>query len=133
MNTYPIHDEKGCLIAFEIENAYIGTKKLASLLSSFPRVSGVSRRKLFSADDEFRVGFDYYDIPFVVLEPFGDSSRYWVGPRGGLAMAISDRVGELEQMMGSYSPPFLMRLIGDIVTLKLIRSLKKGFGKKAQK
>ena len=40
---------------------------------------GVSdvRRNWFSDD---RVTFTFQGVPFVINEPWGDNSRYWVGP-----------------------------------------------------
>ena len=30
--------------------------------------------------DEHRAYFHFHGVPFVVWEPFGDNSRYWIGP-----------------------------------------------------
>jgi hypothetical protein len=77
MKTHPIHSSDGKLKAFEITSAWILFSPLLKILKS---VSGVTevKRQWFNED---RVIFKYHGIPAVVNEPWGDSSRYWVGLR----------------------------------------------------
>lgn len=124
METYPIHDEDNNLVAFEIENAYVRPARIAEFLSADGGVADIRLRRIFSGDDELRLTFRYSGIPFVVAEPFGDSSRYWVGPEGELSKDLSNHLGKLEEIFKAYQPSFPVRLIGDLVTLKFLKFMR---------
>ena len=40
----------------------------------------VEVRGFLQTPDDVHVTFRFNGKPFVVLEPYGDSSRYWIGP-----------------------------------------------------
>jgi hypothetical protein len=75
MKTYPILKEDGPLHAFEITSVWIRFAPLFKILNS---VQGVSEIKRHRFNDD-RVTFKFHDFDCVVNEPWGDSSRYWVG------------------------------------------------------
>lgn len=77
MKTYPICREDGALHAFEITSAWISYGPICRLLRSVPGVSEV-RRRWFSDN---RITFMYRGEPFVVWEAWGDSNRFWIGPK----------------------------------------------------
>jgi hypothetical protein len=77
MKTYPIKHEDGSLHAFEIVNAWISMRVIKQILNSAPGVSSMKRR--FRSDDHLEFAFN--GEPWVVNEPWGDSSRYWIGPK----------------------------------------------------
>jgi hypothetical protein len=82
MNTYPIFDKASRHVqAFEIENAYLGVGTVAHLLAKIEGVSDLRARKMFSKSGEIRAEFKFEGRDCVVAEPFGDNSRYWMGPR----------------------------------------------------
>ena len=76
MRTYPILRDDGTVLAFEITSAWVTFIPLFRILRSVPGVTDVKRQ--YFRDD--RVAFKLHGVPFVVNEPWGDSSRYWVGP-----------------------------------------------------
>jgi len=76
MKTYPLKREDGQIFAFEIRGAGLWTGSLARLLERVPGVANV--RRVRSEDN--RLAFEVNGEPFVVWEPWGDNSRYWVGP-----------------------------------------------------
>ena len=47
--------------------------------------------------------FKYHGEPFVVWEPYGDSSRYWIGPDQNDPAKIVD-VGPLEGAIARHRP-----------------------------
>jgi hypothetical protein len=59
--------------------------------------------------------FRYYDREFIVLEPYGDNSRYWIGPDGDANTSVD--VTELRLVFDHYTPSPLVKFFGDIVTL----------------
>ena len=115
MNIYAICDSDGKVSAFEIENAYVGIGKIASLLKTTDSISNVRRRKLFSAQSEIHIEFQYKGQEFIVWEPYGDNSRYWIGPKSEVLPAGID---ELMQLFLKYQPPLLIKAIGDLISIK---------------
>ena len=77
MKTYPILRADGSMLAFEVTSGWITFRPLFKILRSVQGVTDV-RRNHFNDD---RVSFLYLGEPCVVNEPWGDNSRYWVGPR----------------------------------------------------
>lgn len=75
MRTYPIWRANGSLRGFEITSTWLTFWPLLKLLRSVPGVTEV-RRNWFKDD---RVTFQFQGKAAVVNEPWGDSSRYWVG------------------------------------------------------
>ena len=75
MKTYPISRPDGSLCGFEITSCWLIFQPLYRLLRSVPGVTDV-RRNWFNDD---RVTFKFHGKEAVVNEPWGDSSRYWVG------------------------------------------------------
>lgn len=76
MKTYPLKRDDGQIFAFEIPAAGLWTGSLARLLRRAPGVAGV--RRIHGNDN--RIAFELNGEPFVVWEPWGDNSRYWIGP-----------------------------------------------------
>jgi len=124
MNTYPNVDERnGKQFAFEVESSYIGVKAIARVLSSVTGVTDVAIRRPFATGwGENRARFKFKGRDFVVWEPHGDSSRYWIGPQ-----REDDRIDitALEGAFRSYNPPAVIRMLADIVTLKPFRRARR--------
>jgi hypothetical protein len=80
------------MFAFEVTSTWVTFGPLLRLLRSVEGVADV-RRNWFKDD---RLSFTFCGQPCVVNEPWGDSSRYWVGPRdvesSGLDMTPVERV-----------------------------------------
>jgi hypothetical protein len=75
MKTYPIYRPDGSLHGFEITSSWLTFRPLFTLLRSVAGVRDV-RRNWFNDD---RITFTFQGKAAVVHEPWGDSSRYWVG------------------------------------------------------
>src|SRR5437016_3983549 len=76
MKTYAYRRDDGSLRGFEISNVWVSMLALKRILRSVQGVSDVRRR--FFSDD--RIEFVLHGETCVVHEPFGDNSRYWIGP-----------------------------------------------------
>lgn len=123
METYPIlSKDKVQLPAFEIENACIAISTITQLLQQVDGVSEVRPRKLFSGSSDVRIEFMYLGEPYIVLEPNGDSSRYWIGPMNGFK-AGGDSTA-IEQVFKRYRPPLYRMIIGNVITLRFITGLR---------
>jgi hypothetical protein len=67
--------------AFEVDSGWSAFRfTLGRLLQSVPGVTDVRRGGNWFSSDENRAYFLFHGVPFVVWEPFGDNSRYWIGP-----------------------------------------------------
>lgn len=118
METYPIPPrESGKLpFAFEIDNLYIAPRAIAQLLDGIKGVTDVE----MGGKPDVRVSFCHRGRPYLVWEPWGDNSRYWIGPDDEHSRAD---ISTLEGAFRSYRPPLHRRLIGDILSLKFITRL----------
>lgn len=102
--------------AFEIKKAYIAPAVIARLLSSVEYVTDIQRRKIFSAAADVHLSFNYIGQPYIVWEPYGDSSRYWIGP--GLDTERDVDITPIETVFRCYRPPFHRALLGNILSLR---------------
>lgn len=124
MRTFPIVNEQKVVFAFEIENVYIGSRTIARLVRSVLGVTDVRVRKPFTGSAEVHVEFQYHNQPYVVWEPFGDSSRYWIGPDD--PDVSSPSIDAIERVFREYRPGLLRRVFGDVVSLKFITGVSAG-------
>jgi hypothetical protein len=123
MRTFPL-STGGVCHAFEIEQVYVCTARtLRRIVSTIGGVSNVRRPPRTSDAGDIRMEFDYSGTEFIVWEPYGDSSRYWIGPRN---VADSDPVHILviEEAFKRYRPPLLCRIVGDLLSLNFRRLFK---------
>lgn len=122
MQTYPIMDKQGLRpFAFEIENVYVGPGTIGRLLMQVDGVADVRVRRLFGKWEDVHVWFKYRNRDYVVLEPFGDNSRYWIGPKDPEENAFDVR--DIENVFKRYRPPLHREILGDILTLRLFKRL----------
>jgi hypothetical protein len=99
MRTHPILRDDGTILAFEITSAWVTFIPLLRILRSVPGVTDVKRQ--YSCDD--RIAFNLHGIPFLVNEPWGDSSRFWIGPADPTASSPDTR--QLHQAFLRYRGP----------------------------
>jgi hypothetical protein len=84
MRTHPTHDEEGQLFAFEI-SSLLGRRFACRIAASVPGARVLASNLRSDVFCEFEVAGE----TFVIEEPFGDNSRYWIGPAGaGRSAAI---------------------------------------------
>ncbi len=95
MKTYPLHDDAGRVFAFEISNWRLGRRRACRIVRSVPGVVLTRVPKVFSwfREDSF-CEFVVEGETFEVHEPFGDSSRYWIGPTNPRWLPQTERVLE---------------------------------------
>ena len=117
MKTYTIKDNNGNPFAFEIDNVYIGVRKLTKILSSLEGIRNIKTRRLFERNKENHIEFEYSGVPFVIWESYGDSSRYWIGPKD--TEKKSAKITDIEEILKNYKPPLLIKLLGDVISLNL--------------
>lgn len=81
MDVYPVYDKDNkVMFAFEINNFFITLKHIKKILLQSKNIKNVRIRKLFSMSIDVHIRFEFFEQEYIVLEPWGDSSRYWIGP-----------------------------------------------------
>ena len=82
----------------------------------------VKKRRLFGKSEDIHIWFKYFNYECFVIEPFGDNSRYWIGPKNP-----EERfdISNVEIAFKQYHPPRMIKFFGDLVTLNF-KSLFRG-------
>lgn len=117
MRTYPIIDTVGILFALEVENLYIGLRGLQRVLRELPGYAPPDAATCARKTSDVRLRFMYRQQPFMVWEPYGDSSRYWLGPEQDDAEHID--ISEIARARGRYDPPLYRQIAGDILSFRI--------------
>ena len=120
MKTYPIYLEDNTMVAFEVDSGYITIKQIKELFTKKTSAIGFSRKDRFARRKyDCHIFFKYKDKEFGVIEPFGDNSRYWIGPLEGIDESDID-VTELESSVRSYRPFWAQIIFAKIFTLDFV-------------
>ena len=120
MVTYQVlATEAGCTAAFEIENLGVtrgGCARLLRKISGVTDVQSIKWRRLLRTDQ--RVTFKYFGHDFEVTEPFGDNSRYWIGP-----VSPSNGTPDITAIEDAFkrAESFTVALLLDVLTLRPLR------------
>ena len=116
METYPLRNEDGELTGFEISNwPFLSSRGVARFLSNLPGISVTRVRRLFEAN-EIHAEFEFRGEAFCVWEPYGDNSRYWVGPSQE-AQISQQRIAEVETLFRNSWPGPISRSVGKVLSL----------------
>ncbi len=93
MKVYDLHESEGRVYAFEADNLLLGRRGAVRVVRSIPGVRVVRRPRALSwLREETFCEFELDGVRFVVWEPFGDTSRYWIGPEPVSLTPQLDRV-----------------------------------------
>ena len=112
MKTYPEFNNAGEMTAFEISNIYFPSS--GSVSRFFARCPGVQieqQRRPFEVGNEVHTAFKFEGTTFVVWEPYGDSSRFWIGPQKEVAV---DSIKNLHTFVATHWPGPISRLVGQV-------------------
>ena len=113
MKTYELVDEDGRLFAFEVNNAGLGRKGVCRVVETIPGAQ-INRRPKFLSwfREEVFCEFSVDEKTFVAWEPFGDNSRYWIGPEPTEALAQTQSVRDAFE---AHNESRLFRRVGFVV------------------
>jgi len=100
MRVYDLKDKSGRIFAFEVDNFWLGRGGVATVVQTIP---GASFRRAIPAGyaDEQFCEFELDGARFVAWEPFGDNSRYWIGPKPPI---FSENVDVVRDAFIAYEP-----------------------------
>jgi hypothetical protein len=110
LRTYPLTDNSGAIYAFEVGNALLSPREIARLVKSTLGASITAGPNGYASADDMRLRFHYAGTEFEVFEPFGDNSRYWIGPAGEKPARVPE-IDKLHEMFQTYRPSLLRRLL----------------------
>lgn len=108
MKTYPIKNvESGELFAFEVRVLGTSISRIVGVLAQLG-ATDIHTRRLFGRPRDVHVRFVYEGVKCMVWEPYGDSSRYWIGPEDE-----SDRpnLAKVEEAFREQAPSILQRIL----------------------
>jgi hypothetical protein len=93
MTTYPLYDVERRLFAFEVSNLRISRRGVCRVVQSIPGASLTRRPRVLSwfREDVF-CEFDVDGETYIAEEPWGDNSRYWIGPQQPRWLPQTERV-----------------------------------------
>ncbi len=119
MKTYSSGADTAHLSSFEIEHAFITHRTIARLLNTVDGVSEVRCRPLFASWGDVRIVFKYFGHDYIAEEPFGDNSRYWIGPASADGDATRARdIGAIKLVFDNHSDlAGMFVFIGVVLTL----------------
>jgi len=97
VKTFDLTDDEHRVFAFEVGNTLLTRRKVCKIVSDIDGVTVLREPKVFrlsQEDDETFCEFEVDGVTFEACEPFGDNSRYWIGPKNGKWSPQSDKVRE---------------------------------------
>ena len=84
MTIHDLRNSDGNVFAFEVSNFLLSRRACCRIVRRIPGAHLLNQPPFFSwpwsSEDEF-CEFELDAVKFVVWEPWGDSSRYWIGPQ----------------------------------------------------
>src|SRR5450432_419149 len=93
MKTYDVVDKSGRVFAFEVSNSGLGRRGLCRVVAT---VAGavITKRPLFLSwyREEYFCRFEIDGDEYAANEPYGDNSRYWIGPQPPRWLPQTDRL-----------------------------------------
>lgn len=81
MHIFDLCDPAGRPVAFEVRNSLLGRRRACAIAARVPGARVLRRPRLLSwLREETFCEFEVGRVRFEIAEPFGDNSRYWIGP-----------------------------------------------------
>ena len=81
MRVDDIRDKEGRVFAFEVSNFFRARRDICGVASTIPGVRIIREPKFLSwFREEVFCEFELDGVRFEAWEPYGDNSRYWIGP-----------------------------------------------------
>ena len=81
MRTQPTHNDHGVLTGFQVSNALLSRQRACRIAVAVPGariLRAPAPAFSFGAVPDDFCAFEVDGVPFLIIEPYGDSDRYWV-------------------------------------------------------
>jgi hypothetical protein len=115
MDTRGHFDDDGSLVGFQIENLFISRRQIRRLLNNSGLTTDAKLMDGVASKNPERLAFSLDGTDFLVQEPFGDSSVYWISPVDPSAEA-SNSIARIQAVFEGYRVPLLRLAIGSILS-----------------
>ncbi len=120
MKTYPLLNDADKVIGFEVSNLFFpSSASVSRFFAKCPGVQITRQRKMFESGNEIHVELVLEGTTFIVWEPFGDNSRYWVGLKeeSDLESDIeSDSLRSLQEFVSSSWPGPISKMLSFVLS-----------------
>jgi len=120
MKTYPLLNDADKMIGFEISNLFFpSSASVGRFFAKCPGVQITRQRKMFESGNEIHAELVFEGTTFIVWEPFGDNSRFWVGLKdeSDLESDIeSESLRSLREFVSSSWPGPISRMLSFVLT-----------------
>jgi hypothetical protein len=100
MHIYDFRDKQGRAFAFEIDNLLVSRNTVAEIVRSIAGARVLRQSRSWWGPDVF-CEFEVGGTQFHAWEPWGDSSRYWIGPE---PPQFSEQTAIVRAAFAAYSP-----------------------------
>ena len=92
----------------------ISTSDVTRILGGVPGVKNIRRRRRFVGSSDVHVRFTYSGREFLVWEPYGDSSRLWIGPESTEERPSDLDIGPLQAAFSEFRPVWWRRWVAKL-------------------
>ena len=110
MKTYVVTNKDDKQIGFEIDHTFFSVRQINKILSGIVEVDNIKTKDASSLEDDVVLEFEYFHCKYIVWEAYGDSSRYWIGPKV-IENCNHEQVSRLEQIFKKHTPSIFERFI----------------------
>jgi hypothetical protein len=93
MKTYDLTYDDGHVFGFEVSNTFLPRSTACRVAQRIPGAKLIRDPRIFPREDVF-CEFELEGVTFMLWEPWGDNSRYWISPKTGEPVPQTDRVRE---------------------------------------
>ena len=114
MRIYDLKSEDGRLHSFEVDNVLLGRRRACRIAESIPGAILIRRSRLFRDTDDF-CEFTLDSHTFIIEEPFGDNSRYWIGSKNKDDSAPLDKVRAAFERHDTFAMPLRLFLASTLL------------------
>jgi hypothetical protein len=110
VHIHDLHADDGSLRAFEVENILLSRRRACKIVESITGATIVRRTRIFGDSDDF-CEFTLDGFNFIIEEPFGDNSRYWVGSKEAAGSTVLPKVREAFQNHKTLEAPLRLLVV----------------------
>jgi hypothetical protein len=78
MRVQDMHNDAGVVTGFEVWNVGLSRRRACRVAATVPGARVTRAPRLFRSGSDGFCAFEVDGVSFLIIEPFGDNSRYWI-------------------------------------------------------
>jgi hypothetical protein len=114
MRIYELLNEQGKPRAFEVSNLFLTRNRACQIAASVTGAKVSKRSRVFRDSDDF-CEFNIGDETFIIEEPYGDNSRFWIGPKTQSASHALPAIRAKFENHNQWKSPISVIFIGSLI------------------